>query len=248
MNKLKVYKELTYFSKLHIMFNLRQLIFISFILILLAGCDFKSAEDYLNEAEKFENKGQYQKAITLLDKAIEKDPEYLGAYINRGADKSALGKYQEAINDYKEVIKLDSENTLALFNIANNYKRLEDYLTAIQYYNKALDTKGGGLLYIDYMQNDFVDLDAFDVLGHEILYERGLAYYELDSIQLSANDMYTCIQKNYMVKESHYMIGACYFKAGQMVQACKEFEISASMGDRDAQNIIKTNCKKLENE
>jgi tetratricopeptide (TPR) repeat protein len=202
----------------------------------------------LNEAEKLEEKGQYQEAIPLLDKAIENDPEYLGAYINRGADKSALGDYQEAIKDYQKVIELDSNNTLALFNIGNNYKRLEDYSTAIKYYNKAFETKGGGQLYLDYTPNDFVDLSTFDVPGHEIAYERGLAYYDLDSLQLSANDMQVCIQKNYMIKESHYMIGACYFKAGQMEQACKEFEIAANMGDKDAQDMIRDNCDKVKNE
>lgn len=227
---------------------LTHLTYILTTLLLLTGCDFKSAEDYLNEAEKLENKGQYEEAIHLLDKAIEKDPEYLGAYINRGADKAALGDYQEAIKDYQKVVELDSDNTLALFNIGNSYKLLEDYSTAIEYYNKAFETKGGGLLYIDYTANDFVDLSTFDVPGHEIAYERGLAYYDLDSLPLSVNDMQVCIQKNYMVKESHYMIGACYFKAGQMKKACNEYEIAANMGDKDAQEMIRINCEKVKNE
>ncbi len=212
--------------------------------ILITSCDFKSAEDYLTEAEKLENQGQYEQAISLLNKAIEKDPEYLGAYINRGADKSALGDYKGAISDYKKVVELDSDNTLAFFNIGNNLKRLEDYPLAIEYFNKAFKTKGGEMLYIDYTQNDFVDMSTFDVLGHEIAYERGLVYYDLDSIQLSANDMNTCIQKNYMIKESHYMIGACYFKAGQMEQACKEFKISADLGDNYAQEMLNEYCYK----
>ena len=202
------------------------------------------AEDYFNEAEKLADKGEYKEAILLLDKAIEKDSKFLGAYINRGADKTALNDYQGAIKDYEKVLEIDSNNTLALFNIGNNYKRLENYSTAVDYYTKAFETKGGQPIYIDYSPNEFVDFSAFDVPGHEIAYERGLAYYELDSLQLSINDMLICIQKNYMVKESHYMIGANYFKVGIMERACKEFGKAAQMGDKDAQNILKEHCKK----
>src|SRR5690606_5871077 len=153
------------------------------ILLLLTSCDFKTAKDYLTEADKLSEQKRYREAIELLDKAIQKDPKYLGAYINRGADKSALGDFEAAIEDYKAVLQIDPKNTLALFNIGNNYKRLDNFNKAVEYYNQAFDTKGGQLLYIDYTPNDFIDLTDFDVLGHQIHYERGIAYYNLDSLQ-----------------------------------------------------------------
>ncbi len=54
------------------------------------SCDFKSAQEYLNEADKLSEQGKCKEAIKLLDKAIEKEPKYIGAYINRGSDKSSL--------------------------------------------------------------------------------------------------------------------------------------------------------------
>lgn len=212
-------------------------------LLTITSCDFKSAQNYLIEAEKLENEGKYLEAIILLDKAIKKDPNLLGAYINRAADKFDLKDYSSAITDYEKVLKLDSKNTLAYFNIGNNYKRLENYKLAINYYFKAFETKrGGGMIYIDYFKNDFIDLNEFDVPGHEIAYERGLAYYEIDSFSLAIKDMRLPIKNRYMLKESHFRIGVSYFKLGEMVKACKELKIAAKMGEKRAIGMSKKLC------
>jgi tetratricopeptide (TPR) repeat protein len=39
----------------------------------LPSCDFKSSKDYNLEANSLEKKGKYKEAISLLNKAIEKD-------------------------------------------------------------------------------------------------------------------------------------------------------------------------------
>jgi len=83
-----------------------KLTLISFITLLITSCDLKTAPEYLMEAEKLEQQGKFKEAIQLLDKAILKDEKFLGAYINRGADKSELGEYLSAIEDYKKVIQL----------------------------------------------------------------------------------------------------------------------------------------------
>lgn len=221
---------------------MKQVTIILTFLILLASCDFKTAQDYLNEADKFSEEGNYNEAIELLDKAIQKDPKYLGAYINRGTDKSALGHFEEAIMDYKKVLDLDPKNTLALFNIGNNYKRLDDFKTAVEYYDKAFDTKGGQSIYLDLTPNDFIDLSKFDVPGHEIHYERGIAYYNIDSLHRAFNDFNAAIQKNYMTAECHFWLGYIYLSTGQTDLACKNLNKSKELGDNDAEEEIKNYC------
>lgn len=66
-------------------------LFSTFLLLLLISCDLKSAPDYFNMASRLETQGDIKGAIKLLDQAIEKDPKYLPAYINRGVDKALLG-------------------------------------------------------------------------------------------------------------------------------------------------------------
>lgn len=111
-------------------------------LIIILGCDLRTSQLYFEEAFKLENEEKYEEAILLLNKAIEKKPAFLGAYINRGANKSALGKQKEAIKDYEKVIKIAPDNVFAIFNKANNLKRLKEYEEAIIFYNKAIELKG----------------------------------------------------------------------------------------------------------
>ena len=221
---------------------MKQVIFILTIILLLTSCDFKSAQEYLNEADKLSEQGKYKEAIELLDKAIEKDPKYLGAYINRGADKSALKDYKGAIEDYKNVLQIDPKNTLALFNIGNNYKRLDDFKTAVEYYDKAFDTKGGQTIYFDLTPNDFIDLSEFDVPGHEIYYERGIAYYNIDSLQRAFVDFNAAIRHNYMIAESNCWLGYIYVSTGQTYLACEKFRKSKQLGDKDAEEELKKYC------
>jgi tetratricopeptide (TPR) repeat protein len=210
-------------------------------LFLFVSCDFKSANEYFLESEKLSQQGKYQESILLLNRAIDKNPEYIGAYINRGADKSALGDYQESILDYKRVLEIDSSNTLALFNIGNNYKRLKDFKEAVHYYNEAFKTKGGRI-YLDAIQNSFIQKDELDIAGHEIAYERGLAYYEIDSFQKVIEDMQICLKHNYMNKQTHFMLGLTYLSMGMKEDGCKNLEQSKALGDADAEEMLIRYC------
>lgn len=212
------------------------------ILIIFIGCDIKSAKEYFAEAEKLEKQQKYKEAIQLLDKAISKDKYFLGAYINRGADKSAIGDYKGAITDYEKVISLDSKNTLAYFNIGNNLKRIGDSKSAVDFYNKAFNTKGGDGIYLDLQPNSVVDLSSFDVPGHEIYYERGIALYQIDSLKRAFSDFQNCISKNYMTAESNYWIGNIFINNGNKEKACKYFNKAKFLGDTDAEDSIRKYC------
>jgi tetratricopeptide (TPR) repeat protein len=206
------------------------------------GC--KSANDYLREAGLLEEQGKYKEAIILLDKAIAKDKDLIGAYINRGADKSALNDYKGAIEDYERALTIDPKNTLAIFNIGNNYKRLEQYKLSIDYYDKAFRTKGGEPLYIDYTPNKFVDMSKFDVAGHAISYERAIAFYHLDSLKKSYTDFQHSISKGYMIADCYQWIGYIYIISGQRKEACEYFQKAIFAGNKSAEDDINKYCTK----
>jgi len=199
--------------------------FINFTIVILffASCDFKTSKDYFVAAAELEQQQKYNEAIKLLDKAILKDKQFIGAYINRGADKSAINDFKGAIEDYEKVLLIDHQNTLALFNIGNNYKRLNNYKTAINYYDKALQTKPGNYTYVDLVPNDFVDLSAFDVPAQEIFFEKGIALYFVDSLKDSYTNLQRCIKKGYMIADCYYWIAFIYLRCGQNKAACDYF-------------------------
>ncbi len=228
------------------MLNIRKIIkqvAISFtILFILSSCDFKTEQDYLNDAERLSEQKKYKEAIELLDKAIKKNPKYLGAYINRGADKSALGYFEEAIKDYKTVLQIDSKNTLALYNIGNNYKRLENYEKAVEFYNQAFETKGGQNIYLDLTQNDFFGINEYDVPGYEIFYERGIAYYSMDSLQRALEDINASLHQNYMIADCYFWLGFIYLSTGQTDLGCENLKKSKQLGNKDAEIELKKYC------
>ena len=208
-------------------------------MLLFTSCDLKSSLDYYNLAVTLSEQGKNKEAIEMLNKAISKDPKFIKAYINRGAYKSDLGCYEDAIKDYKEVVKINPKNILALVNIGCNYKRLKDNKMAIKYFNKALELKGDGPLYLSFSPNFMDNSENYDVPAHEIFYERGIAFYSIDSLEQAYYDFKTAINNNYMIADCYCRIGYIYLSTRNNELAKDFFRKSKQLGDRIAEDELR---------
>ena len=219
-------------------------ILILYLLIFLS-CDFKSANSYYEDAYILEENGKYEEAIKLLDKAIAKNPKFLGAYINRGVDKSILGRKAEAIKDYNKVIEIDPENVLALFNKANNLHEIKKYNEAIGLYDKIMNLKGGEPLTINWTQNPYFKNEKadYDVNSFDIIFRRAVSYYHIDKLNKSYEGFEISINNNYKVKEAYFYLGGIYYAMDEGDKACEYFKKSMKLGDYDAQEFYLKNCK-----
>ena len=221
-----------------------RLTIISIISILLFSSCGKSAEELLLEAEKYDEIGQYEKGIEILNQAIEKDPEYLGAYINRGAYKSSLEDYESAISDYQKVLKLDPKNTLATYNIGNSYRQSGNLKKAKEFYDLAFKTKGGELITIDYVPNSFIDKSLFDVPSTEIYYNRGLVHYDLLDYEKAYSDFNNSLKNDNEPADNYYMIGSCLLMTGNTELACEQYKKAMELGDEMAKSEFEKHCGK----
>jgi tetratricopeptide (TPR) repeat protein len=81
----------------------------------------KTAEQYYLEGTTQVLKGDYEKAIKLLSKAIEAEPEHLDAHLHRGNIYIDIGDNDHALADLDFVIQKSPDNALAFYNrsIAN---------------------------------------------------------------------------------------------------------------------------------
>ena len=82
------------------------------IILIVAGCDkeqqleLDDAEAYTSRGLEYLFKGQYDKAISDFNKAIEINPKYAEAYNNRAAACINLGKKDRACNDWQKACEL----------------------------------------------------------------------------------------------------------------------------------------------
>lgn len=214
-----------------------------FIIILaFVGCTNK-VDKLFNKAQILEQNGKYLEAINILDKVIELKPDFLGAYINRGADYAELGMYKKAIENYKQVIKLDPKNQLALFNIANNYQyKFNDYYEAIKYYDKALMFKKLNKLSIK-INNTDIQIQQFEIPENQIYFERGNAFYNIKQFENALFDFKLSFKEQQDNPESTYMIGASLHMLGRKNEACIEFKKAKNLGFELAKSEYKINCE-----
>ena len=85
--------------------------------------------DLYNQGTIASSKGRYERAIELFTQAIDRDPSFVPAYINRGNAHSKLNmpnadtdfyekQSDSAIADYSKAIQLDPTNSQAFYNRA----------------------------------------------------------------------------------------------------------------------------------
>ncbi len=82
--------------------------------------------------------GNIPQAIGSFDRAIELDPDYVQAYIERGNAKDNISDFSGAISDYTKAIALDPNQSSAYYNRGTVLSKSGNKQEAIADYTKAL--------------------------------------------------------------------------------------------------------------
>lgn len=78
-------------------------------------------------------------AVELLTKALSANPNFIFAYINRGANYFSLGEYDKAISDASAAIALNSKMAISYSNRAAAYQKKNMFKEALADLNKAVE-------------------------------------------------------------------------------------------------------------
>ena len=88
--------------------------------------------------EKFKNE-DIDGALADFNKAIEKDPKYTEAYLNRGYVYITTGELQKVLTNFDKAIALDSGCVEAYYNRGVIYDYFEEYDKSIADFNKVIE-------------------------------------------------------------------------------------------------------------
>jgi tetratricopeptide (TPR) repeat protein len=207
--------------------------------VLFLACNFTSADSYVKLGHDIGMKGNYREAIVTYNKAIDKDPKFKEAYIQKGLCYEYLNQVDTAIKVYKDLLSFDPNNTTAYYYIGLCMARQNKHLEAIEFYNKALlssgvnpdDTSNAQILITWNKDLMTADKASSYVPSYEIFYERGLAYYSTQQTKRAFLDFNNCISQKYNLGQCNYMIGLCWLKANKKVNACDAFRTGSLYGD-----------------
>ncbi len=174
---------------------------------------------YYNRGLAYQHLGNYKQAIGDYDKAVEINPKHSKAYYNRGVVYTGLGNYQQAIEDYDKAIEIYPKYEEAYFNrgcvsaiLGNNKQAIGDYDKAIEINPKKIEP------YIN----------------------RGNVYSRLGNYRQAIGDYDKAIETNPKYAEAYFIRGHAYWQLGNKQQAIEDVKAAARLGQKDAQNLLKS--------
>jgi tetratricopeptide (TPR) repeat protein len=188
----------------------------------------QSNSDYGTLALKYYREKDYPKAIINFSKYLEIDKNNTDALFYRAMAKSELNDLYGAINDYDKIIELNTNYPIQVAKFATVYNnkayslvRQKKYQEALPFVEKALEL-------------DKTEWFIWDT--------RGEIYYNLANYEKSLKDLNKAIE----LKEndnSYFLRGLVYIKLGQKEKGCKDLSKSGELGNTEAYEKIKINCK-----
>ena len=184
-----------------------------------------NASDYFRWGLQHQQQRKYQEAIQCYDTAIDIDPQYFIAYVNRGLAKIELDKNEEAITDCDKAIEINPQSTEAYSNRAVAKIQLGKYLEAIIDCDKA------------------IELDAKNA---NLYSNRGLAKIELDKNEEAIIDCDKAIELNPQLAEAYFNRGVAKGKLNRCEEAITDFNKAIKINPRDANTYSNRGLAKIE--
>jgi len=119
---------------------MKQLILLPIFLCFFAfNLDAQRAKDYYKTGEDFEEAGRVEDALEQYSKAIDMEPDYIDAYLQRARLYKKQGKFEEAANDYERAITFDEKEEELFYLAAQARFSLAQYDSAVSLIDKSLE-------------------------------------------------------------------------------------------------------------
>ncbi|MCX6583251.1 MAG: tetratricopeptide repeat protein [Candidatus Aminicenantes bacterium] len=122
----------------------------------------KIIKTYSSLGGQYALKKSYAQSLKCCNKAIELNPEYAAAYINRGNVYYGQHDYVNALSDYTKAIELKPDDTLAYYNRGICYNAQKNYDKALSDYTMAIELNPGYAKAYNNRGNTYNELKDYD--------------------------------------------------------------------------------------
>lgn len=186
--------------------------------------------------------GDSQAAIQDYSMAIKTNPQFQGAYINRGSTYLELQEYSLALEDLTQAIELDATSALAYTDRGNIYYSLGQIPEAFADYDRALEidpefalayeNRGAVSANLGQYQkaiSDFEKAIEIDPSDAQIYNNLGLAYAGLQEREKSVAAYEKAISINPDFAKAYNNLGTLYMMNEEYQTAIKNFDRATSL-------------------
>jgi len=201
-----------------------------------------SDEQYFQKGLSYFRQSKFSDAIIQYDSAINLNPNYADAFMDRGASKANNGQFEAAIADYIKAEELGFKKSVVYSNLGFAYYTLKQPDSALIYFQKALkiDSSNANAYRwrgeIKYDKND--NKGAVDDYTLAIKYNpsasnhfaRGLGYYYLKNYKKAVEDMDKGIELNPNIGQYYYDRGDAKELLKDMDGACRDWKMAKAKG------------------
>jgi tetratricopeptide (TPR) repeat protein len=216
----------------------------------------QTATESFRRFEDLMRSKDYKKALLMLERAIEYDPNNSDYWSYHADFLISAGKELDAMRELKIAIKINPDNPKQLFKIAKLYDRTNNFDTAFRYYTYAImsDYTFEDAYYeradLALRQNDRKSaIDDYDKLL-EVNKNASRAYLERGNLRMTERNFAGAVEdfNSYFdiedpQGETMYKRGIAKIFMGKIIDGCEDFKISFDIGFADADKAIKKYCQ-----
>jgi tetratricopeptide (TPR) repeat protein len=218
-----------------------------------------SYENYKGTAIAKEKAGDLQGALSVLNMAVEKNPNLEDAYLFRASILYKLSDFSGAINDYSKAANLNNGNKKSLHTaiygrglskarINDDKSALVDLDSAIALfpsYTEAYTNRGIVKAKLGLYQEAIIDLDMASKLNQndeKPYFNRAGAYASLGNFKKALKDLDNALKIKPDYTQAYFMRGKIKLSNGQ--DGCSDLKKALELGYTPAQTEIEKYCNK----
>ena len=194
----------------------------------------QTARQYFRAGEDFTKANNYQDAIVQYTRAIELDPDYDKAYVNRALAYSRTGEHQNAAEDYDRALVFDDKNEELYYFSGKEWHAAGNLQFALVKLTAAINSKKNFLEAHQARYHVYMDLEEYEkaledcqvclkINDDEQAYFNLARVYEKLGMDNEAEEAYrNSLQRNRRVVETHFYYAQLLYRLEKYNEAAME--------------------------